>query len=1034
MSGLGGATPEGSSRRDIGARIRQVVEAILGRAADEHTSFLDLGLTSLALGRVRVRLEREHGLTLSDTDLFEHPTIAALTGHLASDADEAGAPARARGRDAGDLPDDAQRVAVIGMAVRFPGADDVDRFWANLRTGVCSVSTFPDARPPVDPDHRPVAGVLRDVDCFDADYFGMNAREAELTDPAHRIFLECAEHALEHAGYADTGRARNVGVFAGGGMNLYGPRPAFHARFAPADGSGAGGIAEEMQALIGGQYDFLASRVAYRLGLTGAAVGVQTACSTGLVAVHLAVQSLLSGDVDLALAGAAAVHLPQEAGYRHQPEFIMSPTGRCRAFDAASDGTVGGNGVAAVVLKRLDRARADGDTVHAVVIGSAVNNDGSAKAGFTAPGLAGHTDVVRRALARAGVAPGSISYVEAHGTGTPLGDPVEFEALSRAYRSEGARAGSCALGAVKPNIGHLDTCAGMAGLIKTVLMLRHREIVPTVNVTRPSPRLPWADSPFHLATAGRPWTGDGAPLRASVSALGFGGTNAHVVLEEAAAVDPSPAPESAVRMPLSARDADSLRALATRLRDHLSEHRDLSAADVQTTLGLGRAQLPYRAVISGRSPGELADALDRVRQDRGHVSAAPAAPVAFAFAGQGSSAPGMARRLHAEFPVVRDTLDECAALLGPEQGRGLLNVLLHPSAGDPPPGVAQPALFALQSALARQWRSFGVEPDYTIGHSLGEIAALCDAGGLTLADGLGFTAARGRLMGEGVATGAMLAIVADEDTARRIGGMAGVDLAAANGPRAQVLSGSAENIRAAQAICGREGVACRQLAADLPFHSARIDPILDALRDEAEKLTFLPLHTPWAGGANGELLAVGTVLDADFLTRQARRPVLFHRALGALDAVGCHDFLEIGPGDVLTGIARSGFSHTRWTGGRTADETVVWDALASLYRRGIPVAWERIATTGHRIPLPGYPFRRRSFPIPEPAGVAANGPSARTRTDPPEQPAADHPQSRVLDLAGRQLDLVDTMIDEVTGLLSAQLSVLSDRDEEFDRR
>ncbi|WP_157862279.1 beta-ketoacyl synthase N-terminal-like domain-containing protein, partial [Wenjunlia vitaminophila] len=600
--GSGPAAPDTTDPTDVAQGVRDEVAAVLGRPVGAHVPFYELGLTSPLLVRLRARLERRFATPVPQTALFEHPTAAALAAHLA------GVPGTAQGHGATEpagSPDRAdRRIAVVGLSLRFPGANSVERFWANLRDGVDSVRVLDERdlaaagltpRQRTAPDLVPVAGVLDGVEEFDAEFFGISPREAALTHPAHRLFLECCHEALEDGGYAASEPGTRVGVFAGCGMNLYDhqhPHPA-------GTHGGAADPAEGMQAAIGQQPDFLASRVAYRLGLTGPAVGVQTACSTSLVAVHLAAQALLSGDADLALAGAAAVHVPQETGYRSQPGSVLSPTGRCRAFDAEADGTVGGNGVAAVLLKRLDRALADGDTVHAVLLGSAVNNDGAGKVGFSAPGVTGQVEVVREAIRRAGVPAETISYVEAHGTGTRLGDPVELEALGRALGEGTRRTGFCTVGSVKPNIGHLDSCAGMAGLIKTVLMLRHRTLVPTPHLVRPSPELRLDGGPLVLARELRPWrTPDGVPLRAGVSALGVGGTNAHVVLQEA----PAPSRPSAavsgppVLVPVSANDAQALAEWTDRLRAHLRQRPELPAADVAATMALGR---PHRAVRAG---------------------------------------------------------------------------------------------------------------------------------------------------------------------------------------------------------------------------------------------------------------------------------------------------------------------------------------------------------------------------------------------------------------------------------------------------
>ncbi|HWM07202.1 MAG TPA: beta-ketoacyl synthase N-terminal-like domain-containing protein, partial [Actinophytocola sp.] len=675
----------------LSTRVRQLVGSVLGRSVDAETPFYELGMTSVALMRVRGLLERELGREIPPTTLFRYPTVTALADHLAA------APAAAP--EAGGGPVSDGRVAIIGYALRFPAARTAEEFWANLRDGVDSVRRFTPAevaaagvpdRVSGDPAFRPVAGVLDDVDAFDAEFFGISPREAALTDPAHRLFLECAHEALEHGGHA--GSDRRIGVFAGSGMNLYGHQDA-------RQGAEHSDGAVAMQATIGSQPDFLASRVAYRLGLTGPAIGVQTACSTALVAVHLAAQAVLSGDAELALAGAAAVRLPQEAGYRYHEGSILSPTGRCRAFDAAADGTVGGNGVAAVLLKPLAAALADGDTVHAVILGSAVNNDGTAKVGFTAPSVSGQVEVIRQALRRAGVPAGTVSYVEAHGTGTELGDPVEFDALSEAYAG-----GALALGSVKPNVGHLDSCAGMAGLLKVVLMLGHRELVPTVGLTRPNPALRLADSPFALTFGSREWTVASGPLRAGVSALGVGGTNAHLILEEAPFVRPT-APAGPVLVPVSAVDEESLRLLTTSLSERLL---DQSVVDVATTLALGRRHRPARFAAVVRDTAELVAALSApISTPR------PAGPLVFAFSGQDGVRDGLASGLYEAYPVVREVVDECDSVLP-----GLLAQLCGEPVRD-----AQPVLFAYQVALVELWRSLGVVPELVAGHSLGEYAA-----------------------------------------------------------------------------------------------------------------------------------------------------------------------------------------------------------------------------------------------------------------------------------------------------------------------
>ncbi|QMU75420.1 LLM class flavin-dependent oxidoreductase [Streptacidiphilus sp. PB12-B1b] len=979
------ASQGGTDPLDLGRMVREAAAEILGREVDGASPFYELGLTSITLVRLRALLEQRSGLPIPTTALFEHPTVDALTAFLAArqadlstsrSQDTGPAPRQARPTGPGGSGDD-RRIAVIGMAGRFPGAADLDQYWANLRAGADSVSVFtPDQldragipRELADhPDHRPVAGALDDVDGFDAGFFGMSPSEAELTDPAHRLFLQCCYHALEHAGYAGRGQQGRTGVFAGSGMQLYGhqDRAGDHASGPGADPQSA------LEAAIGVQQDFLASRVAYRLGLTGPAIGVQTACSTSLVAVHLAVQALLDGDADMALAGAAAVRTPQEQGYRHSPGSILSATGRCRPFDAAADGTVGGNGVAAVLLKRYDRALADGDTVHAVILGTAVNNDGRSKVGFTAPSVAGQVDVVRQALHRAGAAPATISYVEAHGTGTPLGDPVELQALAQALGADRGPEERCAVGSVKANIGHLDTCAGMAGLIKAVLMLQHAELVPTINLDRHNPELDLAGGRFFIPTALRPWPSGSGPRRAGVSALGVGGTNAHVVLEEPPAVPGRPDRRAAVVLPVSAADPTALDRLAERLADHLDSAATADTTDLVAALGLGRPHLPYRRAVVGRDPRELAAAL----RDRPTVGPARAQPsLAFAFAGQGSILSGAAARLYAQSPVARRVLDDCEQQYRQDVGGSLLDLLLHGDPGDSgapgdpdaapvrSDGTAQPALFALQAAQVEAWRSLGVSPGVVLGHSLGEYAALYVAGALTLHDGLWITARRGELMWTRTEPGGMLAVVADRGTAEGLAADTGLDLAAANGPERHVLSGGEAAVAAAVQLLERRDVPWRRLPVERAFHSESMVPALQEFQRYLDRLRLRPLRVPLVTAVEGALLPVGAELPPGYLRRQARSTVDFDAALRAVDRTGCARYVELGPDGSLSSLGRRALPDSSWHPTlRRGHAYALLPALAELYEQGVEIDWHGLAAEGRRVPLPGYPFS--STPLP----------------------------------------------------------------------
>ncbi|MGW1684359.1 amino acid adenylation domain-containing protein [Streptomyces albidoflavus] len=995
----------GAPSDDLTGTVCEEIGALLGNAVDAHVPFYELGLDSLLLTRLRSRLETRLAVPVPQTVFFEHPTAAALAAHLSSAPATpprlaAEATATARGDDAAE-----RRVAVIGMSLRFPGADSPDGFWANLRDGVDSVRVFDAeqlAAAGVSPEQRhaaglvPVGGVIDGVDDFDPEFFGMSPAEAGLTHPAHRLFLECCHEALEDAGRAAPEQGAVTGVFAGAAMHLYDHQsPPAYAQAAPGD------PAAGMRAAIGRESDFLASRVAYRLGLTGPAIGVQTACSTSLVAVHLAVRALLSGEVSMALAGAAAVHLPQESGYQGHPGSVLSPTGRCRAFDAEADGTVGGNGVAAVLLKRLDHALADGDPVHAVILGSAVNNDGAGKAGFSAPGVAGQVEVVRQALRRADVPAETISYVEAHGTGTPLGDPVELEALGRALDEGTGRSGFCTVGSVKPSIGHLDSCAGMAGFLKTVLMLRHRTLVPTLHLTRPNPELRLEGGPLVLATELRPWTTpEGVPRRAGVSALGVGGTNAHVVLEEPPPPSAPAVPGLPFLVPVSARDPEALEELAGLVGERLRKEPELPAADVAATLAWGRRHRASRATAVGRTAEELAASLE----DRHTGPPAPQGPPAFAFTGQGTARPGMAAGLHAAHPVARRILDRCAEVYEEEFGGTLLPPLLDGSAEEVtwPTETAQAALFAHQAALAEVWRAAGVRPRLLFGHSVGEYGALYTGGGLTLEDGLRLTAWRGRLMRASCPPGGMLAVRTGPSEAERVARAAGAVVAAFNGPRAQVLSGPPEALDEAVRLLDREGVRWRALPVDRAFHSPAVEPALEEFRAYAERVAYTPLHTPVVTAADGRVRQAGWTPDAGYLLRQAREPVRFDLAMAAATAEGCEDFVELGAGDTLTGLGRHCVPRSRWLGGQGAGRDALDQAhglllsLGALYRAGTDLDWQVVNGGGGRVPLPGHPLRRRPM----------TGPGTPPPATPPKEP-----------------DVPDQLLSDVRRLTAAKLGL-----------
>ncbi|WFE28231.1 amino acid adenylation domain-containing protein [Solwaraspora sp. WMMD791] len=889
---------------------------------------------------------------------------------------------------------DDRRIAIIGMALRLPGADTPQAYWRNIRDGVTSVRRFSptelaSAGVPAElresPDFVAVSGVLDDIDSFDAEFFGMSAQEARTVDPQHRLFLQTCYHALENGGYAGARPDARVGIFAGVGYHLYPLNTYLRNNLPTARWDGDFGPA--FQVALGNFNDFAATRVAYRLGLTGPAVTVQSGCSTALVAVHLAGQALLAGDADLALAGASAVHTPQILGYRHVKGTILSRSGRCRAFDASSDGTVGGNGVAAVLLKRYDRAVADGDTIHAVILGGGVNNDGATKTSYAAPSAAGQRDAILRAFDVAGVSPETIGYLEAHGTGTYKGDPIEFDAMTSAYRRHTDRTGYCAIGSAKPAIGHLDACAGLAGLIKAVLVLQHGQIPPLVGFERPNPALDLAASPFVIPTAVRDWPDLPGPRRAGVTALAVGGTNVHLILEAPPpAGTPPPPPAEPVAVPLSAHHPDSLHTLARRLRDHLLADPELDPADLATTAALGRPHLPHRLVVTGATPTALAQALDdhlaapqRHRPARVAAGSAPGpvAPV-LVYGGQGTSYAGMAAPLYRKYPQVREVLDACEAYQRRTGGPSVLTPLLATAAdGDDriwPADVAQPALFAFQAALTRLWHTLGVAPRLVAGHSIGEYAALAAAGALSVEDGLRLTGLRGRLMREHTAPGGMVAVFASRAAVDELLATDGrLDLAATNAPEQQVVAGPVEAIDAACTLLDRLGWRWQRLAVDRAFHSALLDPILHRLGEAAEAVGWRPLQTPLVSSVDGAVLPVGHRPDPAYLVRQTRLPVRFDLVTAAVAAAAADGsdpgaptgvpVLEVGPHPGLVGLLRRALpgSPVLAAQRRGAELDQHLDSCAQLYAHGVDLDWEALLGAGRarRIPLPAYPFQRR---------------------------------------------------------------------------
>ena len=898
-------------------------------------------------------------------------------------------------------------IAVVGMAGRFPGADDIDALWRNIAGGASAVTPLGDQalrahgisdRALADPAYVK-SGILFDgMDLFDAGFFGYSPRDAEQLDPQQRVFLETAWQALEHAGHAGAQRTKLVGAYAGSGTNIYLLR-----HLLPSTAISPDDVASLLGLINGNDKDSLATRVAYKLDLRGPAVSVQTACSTSLTAVHLACRALLNHEADMALAGGVWLNLFQGGGYRYQAGAILSPDGLCRAFDERAAGTAIGSGAGVVVLKRLADALDDGDTIHALIKGSALNNDGAAKIGYTAPGVDGQAEVILAAQAMADVAPDSIGYVEAHGTGTALGDPIEIAALTQAFRAGTRRTGFCAIGSVKTNIGHLDAAAGVTGLIKAIMALKHRSLPPSLNFERPNPQIDFAGSPFYVNTEARPWPAGDTPRRAGVSSFGMGGTNVHVILEEAPAHAGAPVgagqrgPAARETLLLSARSGAALAQAVERLGRHLDEHPEQAIADVAHTLRAGRKRFEHRAAVVARTQGDAIEAL-RGRGGpaySGGRTLSDQPTVAFLFPGQGAQHPDMTRALYDEEPVFRAVVDHCCDRLRARLGLDL-RTLMYPSDADRD-GAAerlarteftQPALFAVEYALAQLWLSRGLRPDAMLGHSIGEYAAACVAGVFTLDDALDLVAARGQLV-QSTPPGAMLAVNLPEAELLRIA--AGCDLAAVNAGQLGVLSGTPEAIAAIERDLLARGVPARRLHVSHAFHSALLEPVLGDFKALVSRIERRAPTIPFVSNVSGDWIGADEACSAEYWVRQLRGTVRFADGLAILLAKPDRILLEVGPGDTLSSLARrqadnrpvlSSQCHPR---DLAQNDAQLGRCVAGLWVAGVELDTAPAATdrTPRRVPLPTYPFERASYWVaaPQPGQVEAKAGTAAARDD-----------------------------------------------------
>ncbi|WP_162578672.1 polyketide synthase [Variovorax sp. PBS-H4] len=980
------AQPYAEARNETERQVCSAFARALGiDLVGRDDNFFDLGGDSLLVLRVLKDLQQGSTRRLSTNLFFRQPTPAALAADLQATQTPAAVPApaeRAPARPAAGA--DSEAVALVAMAGRFPGAADVEQFWDNLMAGRESISFFDDATLDAgvsaalraDPLYVRARGVLEGIENFDAAFFGINPKEAELMDPQQRVFLEICWECLERGGYVPDQAPGPVGVYAGMYNASYFQR---HVTTRPDLVEMVG----EFQVMLGNEKDYITTRVANKLNLTGPAVSVHTACSTSLVAVAQAFHALRTGQCRMALAGGASVTCPPRSGYLYNEGSMLSPDGHTRSFDAKAKGTVFSDGATVVLLKRLSDAIADGDTIYAVLRGAAVNNDGGAKASFTAPSVDGQAAVIEAALAQSGVEARNISYVETHGTATPMGDPIEVEGLVRAYAAHTSDKGFCTIGSLKSNVGHMVTAAGAAGLIKTALALHCEAIPASLHYEAPNPAIDFDATPFSVNSQLRPWPRGAAPRRAGVSAFGVGGTNAHVIVEEAPPREPSDAATGPQLLVLSARSPAALATAAAQLADHLDAHRELPLADVAHTLRVGRKAFAQRACVVASTLDEAVAALRTADSPARAAAAAPAwvpQPV-FMFPGQGAQYAGMGLALHAAEPVFRAAFDECLQAF-----EGVLDFDLRAriASEDPaalsPTSVTQPATFALEVALARQLMSLGVQPAAMIGHSVGEFAAAVLAGVMRLEDAARLVARRGALM-QAQPAGIMLSVrMAAAELLPLL--PEGISLAADNGPAVSVAAGPADAIEQLRATLEAKGIVARALQTSHAFHSAMMEPAVAPFEALVGELSLSAPRLPIYSTLTGRLLTAGEATDPRYWARHLRETVRFSPAVREVLAQLAHPlFVELGPRNTLATLVRQHAGKAQpapavsLLADQPASECAAWRLAAGrLWAQGAEIDLSPLDRRArkHRVRLPTTPFERKRFWV----DIASSAPAA----------------------------------------------------------
>jgi len=1001
-------------KSEIEKTIAGIWKELLGlEKVSVHDNFFDIGGNSLTIIRLNSRLKKAFKKDIPIASVFNYPTIASMATHLSKEEKgESFVDIATHRTSTGETGKKGNDIAVIGMAGRFPGAKNLDEFWDNLKQGVESISFFTqeqlkqlgvDAQLINNPDYVPAKGVLESKEYFDSFFFDYTPAEAEILDPQVRIFHECTWEALENAGYDPFGYEGAVGLYAGAS-----PNPLWE--ISPLTSRSIGNSYPELwNAIQFSDKDYLGTRLAYKLDLKGPCITMQTACSTSLAAVDQSCRALVSGACSIALAGGVSITLQDEGGYLYQEGTIMSPDGHCRAFDAGANGTVGGNGVGVIVLKRLAEAVTDRDTIYAVIKGFAINNDGKNKVCFTAPSSSGQAKVIRDALDMAGVNPESIGYIETHGTGTLLGDPIEIEGLKLAFNTAGFRKKHyCALGSVKTNIGHLDAAAGIAGFIKTVLSLHHRFIPPSLNFKTPNPQIDFENSPFYVNTTLKTWESNEYPLRAGVSSFGLGGTNVHVVMEEAPAeirdnegtgglaplpAAPSPAaPSPAAPLSnrqyqlilLSAKTPRALDKMSGNLARHFERNPGIELADAAYTLQTGRKSFTYRKMLVG---SDLDEAIRKL--DSGEVETARAKEekptVIFMFSGQGSQYVNMGHDLYQNEPRFRRQIDECFELLMNLTGIDMKPVL-YPDQGTITGEEAEekifqfkyttPIKFIFEYSLARLLMEWGIRPDAMIGHSFGEYAAACLSGVFSLEHGLFLAALRGELM-DGLPDGAMLSVpLSEKELKQRLKKEDELSIAAVNAESLCVVSGPVGAVNRLEEQLDLEGHECLRFRVPKAGHSHMVEPIMEEFKKKIGKVKFHQPQIPFISCISGTWITAEEAADPGYWTRHLREPVRFADGLTTLFKEPNPVFLQASPGKGLILFISQhpdkkndtlALSMVRHRKEPVSDLHHTLTQIGRLWLNGCAarIDWQAFYEDEkrRRIPLPSYPFEPLHYPV-----------------------------------------------------------------------